>query len=179
MTLPPCGRLGDYLARDLGGDELARFTTHLQDCPDCRRAVGEHERLTDLLSAATIRLEPAPAGLVAGVGRRLRAARRRRVALIAASIAVAAATLWQFRYRPTRPSEPEPARAEVRPARPATPAPRPDALVRVTFPADAHVIVVPEPIETPNVTFLWVYPGRRVVPPPAAAPESSPSLPER
>ena len=36
--MTPCDGLDDFLAHDLTGDDLARFTAHLPDCADCRRA---------------------------------------------------------------------------------------------------------------------------------------------
>jgi hypothetical protein len=93
----------------------------------------------------------------------LRAARRRRFAAAIAALAAAVAVVWLVGRTAPRPVGPLPAVAEVRPA---PESPRPPQ-VRVTFPRAADVIVVPGPTDSPNVTFLWVYPGLRATAPPA------------
>src|SRR5438105_2292110 len=133
MTPPPCRLLDDYLTRDLGGADRARFTAHLPGCPDCRRAVRAHERLGAVLTAATTELEPVPAGLIDRIERRLRAARRRRLVALAAALLAAAVALGQFARFTPRPGGPELPRVQVQPA-PPTEVPRPDRLVRVRFP---------------------------------------------
>src|SRR5262245_25317921 len=146
MNPSPCQSLADYLARDLGEPDRARFEAHLADCPDCRRAVGEAQRLQGLLAAAVSELEPVPGGLVERVGRRLRRARRRRIAAVVGALAPAAAVLWLVsRTAPPR-VEPEPpppgADGQPDPPAPGGAAVEPAAQVRVTFPADANVVVV-------------------------------------
>src|SRR5689334_2034484 len=127
-----CQSLDDYLAHDLTGDTLARFTAHLTDCPDCRRAVSEHGRLGALLVEATA---PVPAGLTERVERRLRVTRLRRVAVAAAALAAAVAVIWLFGRPTPRPAEPGPQMAKAQHESPAPEAPRPAEHVRVTFPA--------------------------------------------
>ncbi len=157
--MTPCTDLDDYLAGDLADDAAARFAAHLPACGDCRRAVAEHERLTALLSAAVAALEPVPAGLTDRVRRRLRAARRRRVAaaLMAVAAAVAVAVVLLGRTPPRR--EPSPPLVKA-PAPPAPELSRPAGHVRVRFPG-GDVLAVPEKMDSPNVTFLWVYPRLR------------------
>jgi anti-sigma factor RsiW len=166
--------LDDYLAHDLTGEERARFVAHLADCRDCSRAVREQERLDALLAEAAERLEPVPAGLTERVGRRLRAARRRRFA--AAALALVIGTIWLLNHTAPRPGEPK---APLASRRPEPEAPRPAEHARVTFPAGANVIAVPQPTDSPNVTFLWVYPGLRVAHRPAPAPDNLPPSAER
>src|SRR5262245_43872813 len=104
MNPSPCQALDDYLVRDLGGDDLARFTAHLAGCPDCRQAVHEQQRLAALLAEAVSR-EPVPAGLAGRVAARLRSARRRRAAVAAALLAAATATAVWLYGRPEPPRE--------------------------------------------------------------------------
>jgi len=155
--MTPCQLLDDYLDHDLTGDDLARFTAHLPGCAECRRAVGEHQRLTALL---------AEAGRGPGSGSRGADGPGR---VPAAGGAATPVCERGSRHWPRRPSSSgssamcprglssrRPRVAEVRPA-PEPPPPQ----ARVTFPRAADVIVVPGPTNSPNVTFLWVYPGLR------------------
>jgi hypothetical protein len=178
MNQSLCQSLDDYLAHDLTGDELVRFSAHLPDCPDCRQVIREHQRLATLLVEATDRLEPVPAGLTERVGRRLRAARRRRVAAVAATLAATVAVAWLVVRAAPRPDEPTPPRAEVRPKPSPTDAPQQAQRVRVTFPGDS-MLAVPAKIESPNVTFVWIYPGLRASPALAPAADSPLSPLER
>jgi anti-sigma factor RsiW len=178
MNVPPCHLLDDYLAHNLRGDDEARFLEHLSGCPTCRQAVQEHERLAALLVEASSQLEPLPAGLTERIALRLRAARRlRAVALVAAAL-VAMTAMWLITREGERPDKP-PIEAEVGPEPRVVEAPRPVEPVRVTFPADADVIAVPVKIDSPNVTFIWVYPGLREPPQSAADGNDSPSSAER
>jgi hypothetical protein len=165
MKPSPCQSLDDYLNHDLGGEGRARFVAHLMECSDCRRAVEDHERLATLLVEAT---RSVPAGLTERVERRLRRVRRRRIVATAAALAAALAGVWLLgRYRP-RPEQPSPPLADVRPEPPAAPeAPRPADRVRVSFPPGANVLAVPVETESPNVTFVWVYPNLRAANRPA------------
>jgi anti-sigma factor RsiW len=174
MNLSPCLLLDDYLAHDLGGAEAARFAAHLAVCPDCQRAVHEHERLAILLTAAADRLGPVPAGLTERVQRRLRSVRRRRLAALAGILAAAAAVLLLLGRPAPRQPERELTSVEVRP-QPAAPeaSPRP-ARIRVTFPAGANVVAVPVQTESPNVTLVMVYPGLRAASRPPTGPRVSP-----
>jgi anti-sigma factor RsiW len=179
MMLSPCQSLEDYLARNLTGAAGARFLAHLANCPECRRAVQEHQQLVSLLADAVARLEPGPPGLTERVERRLRTARRRRVAIVAAALAAMVAAIWLLGRDSSRPANPDPALAKGQPEPPALATAPPVKPVRVTFPPGANVIVVPEKTESANVTFLWVYHGRRTTSGPAPAAANPPSIPER
>lgn len=171
MNASPCQSLDDYLDHDLSGEDRSRFVAHLTNCADCRRAVEEHERLTALLVEAT---GPVPVGLTERIERRLRMARWRRVTAVAAALAATAAGVWLLgRYLP-RPGQPSPPLADVRPEPPAPEEPRPADLVRVSFPRSANVLAVPVQTESPNVTFVWVYPNLRAAHRPAPDERSEP-----
>jgi len=172
-----CHYLDDYLAHDLRGDDEARFLQHLPGCDACTQAVHEHERLAALLREASRELEPIPVCLTERIARRLRATRRRSVALVAAAL-VAMTALWLFTRGGHRP-ERKPIVAELAPEPRIVEAPRPAEPVRVTFPDDAHVIAMPVKIDSPNVTFIWVYPGLRELSQSAADGNDSSSPPER
>jgi hypothetical protein len=160
MNPSPCQYLDDYLAHDLRRNDERRFLEHLPGCDACTQAVHEHERLAALLREASRELDPIPVCLTERIARRLRAARRRRAVALAAAALVAMTALWLFtrgEHRPERKSivaelAPEPRIVEVPPTAES---------VRVTFPDDAHVIAMPVKIDSPNVTFIWVYPGQR------------------
>jgi hypothetical protein len=173
-----CQSLDDYLAHDLRGDDEARFLEHLPGCATCRQAVQEHERLAALLVEASSQLEPLPAGLTERIALRLRAARRRRgVALVAAAL-VAVTAMWLISREGHRPKH-QPIVAEPAPEPRVVEAPRPLEPVRVTFPDDAQVIAVPVKMDSPNVTFIWVYPGLRERSQAADDGNDSASSPER
>ncbi len=174
MNTTPCSALDDYLANDLAGAARARFADHLAGCADCRRAVREQQRLDALLTEATARLEPVPAELAERVGRRLKVARRRRLAAAVAALTAAAVVAWLLARPAPLPVEPEPPVAKGQPEPPAPEAPPPEAVVRVKFPAGADVLAVRARSESPNVTFIWVYTGRRAPRPEPAAPETTP-----
>jgi hypothetical protein len=164
MSLPPCALLDDFLARNLGGADLARFTAHVPGCAACQQAVRQQERLDALLVAAVEQL-PIPAGLTERVHRRLRAARRRRLAVVAGALSAAAAVaaIWFFGPWALRPALPTDLRAKAPPI-PAA-APRPTMYARVSF-SDVNVRAVSIPTESPNVTVVWVFPGPRPTPAP-------------
>jgi anti-sigma factor RsiW len=173
MSTHSCSALDDYLAGDLVGGECARFIAHLPDCPACRRAVREAERIDALLMEAA-GLETVPAELVGRVRNRLRIARRRRAAVVMTALAasiIAVCLINRPTPRPVDPSLPL-ARIELE-----TSPPRPSQRARVSFPAGSGVAAVPVPTDSPNVTFLWLFPDRR----PSLRPvQSYPnSLPER
>ena len=175
-TPSPCQSLDDYLAHDLVGDELTRFTAYLADCPDCARAVIENQRLQSLLRAAVDRKE-VPADLRPRLERRLQWARRRRWVVATVALAAAAAVIvWFVMHRPAaeKPAPPQVEVVQPQPRKPDSPAPAEE--VRVTFPGDANLVVVPEKMPSPNVTFIWVYPGQRGAPRPPDAGEDPPSL---
>jgi anti-sigma factor RsiW len=174
MTPTPCQSLDDFLAHDLTGEALARFTAHLTDCPGCRRAVSEHERLDALLAEATA---PVPAGLSDRVERRLRTTRRRRVVALAAALAATVAAVWLLGRTVPRPVEPEPVVVQAPPEATVPEASRPANRIRVTFPAGANVFAVPVQAESPNVSFFQVFRDLRAdhKPAPATHPPHSPT----
>jgi anti-sigma factor RsiW len=147
--MTPCQFLDDYLADDLTGGDREQFVAHLSGCPSCHAAIGTHERLVALLSAAA-ELESVPSGLAGRVRGRIRTVRRRRIAATASALAAAVAFVIWLRGRPL-----ELPQSSVEPTAPV--AARPAEPVRVTFPGN-DVIAVREPMTSPNVTFVWVYP---------------------
>jgi hypothetical protein len=160
MTSTPCKLLDDYLARDLSGDVLDCFRQHLGDCAECRQAVQEFELLSSWLTEATTRLELVPASLTQRSVRVARPSRWRRLAAAATALAAMAAAIW-FLPRPSpRPLEPKIQVAAEQPG-PASQESQSANPVRVHFPTAAHVFAVPQPTDSPNVTIVWVYPGRR------------------
>jgi anti-sigma factor RsiW len=188
MTHPPCDRLDDYLARDLPGPERIVFAAHLAHCGACRQAVGEQERLAELLAHGIAELDPVPVGLAASIDRRFRAARRRRAAGWAAALAGAAAAValclaggrLTHRAPPTTPVSGPVVR--VAPSPPVRRPAYPRSEVRVSFRPQPGVIAVPQKTEHANVTILWVYPAvesarraaaPRATPPPASERKSS------
>jgi anti-sigma factor RsiW len=178
MDSSACHYLDDYLAHDLRGDDEARFVEHLTGCPACQQAIDEHERLAALLREASRELEPIPVCLTERIARRLRATRRRRAVALVAAALVAMTAMWLFTREGHR-LERQPIVAEPGPEPRVVEAPRPVERVRVTFPDDAHVIAMPVKMDSPNVTFIWVYPGLREPSQSAADGNDSSSSPER
>ena len=178
MNPTPCQSLDDYLAHDLTGEPLRRFSAHLASCAQCAQAVRDHERLHALLVEA-VQLEPVPPGVMQGLRRRVRTARQRRFVAAAAILAAAAALVAWLTWPGTPPDEPKPQQAQNRGG--PNPLPREVPVVvepvRVRFPHGAGVVAVPEKIDSPNITFIWVYPGQRGASEPAAA--AGPLSPER
>jgi anti-sigma factor RsiW len=159
--MSPCRALDDYLANDLTGDDRASFIAHLPNCPDCQTAIREQERLGRLLSDATAVQEPTPVLLVARIERRLRATRSRRVAAVAAGVALLiGGASWLLSRSTSPPHEPRPVvqRDLDPPMREETTVGGP---VRVSFPDRAHVLAFPPQAVSPNVTVIIVYPGLR------------------
>jgi anti-sigma factor RsiW len=166
MTETLCVWLDDYLANDLPAGDASRFTAHLPACAACTKAVREHERLAGLLNRA-VELEQVPMSLNATALRRLRLARRRRIAAVAVSVAASVVVaLGLIRWIARSEIKPEiretaPEIVQKQPQAPAKVAVPSAPKVRVTFPPDSGVIAVPVPVDNPNVTFIWIYPGLR------------------
>jgi anti-sigma factor RsiW len=175
MIPSPCHSLDDFLAHDLLDDERARFTAHLRDCPECRAAVSDQQRLDALLVEAAVCRTPVPASLLERVRQRLRAAWRRRLAVAAAALAATVALVWLLSRPTSPPDHPAPQVVQAPPESPPAEPPQAVEPVRVRFPAGANVVAVPEPMESPNVTFIWVYPGQRAAPRSTKAPYHSSS----
>ena len=177
MTPTPCQSLDDYLAHDLTGEPLRRFSAHLASCAECAQVVRDNERLQALLAEA-VQFEPVPPSLMHGLQRRIRV-RRRRFVVVAAILATAAAIVAWLAWPGTPPDEPKAQHAQNG-AR-SNPLPRevPVAVepVRVRFPPGSGVVAVREKIDSPNITFVWVYSGQRGSSEPAMA--ASPLSPER
>jgi Putative zinc-finger len=173
----PCEALDDYLANDLRGDDRARFVAHLANCHDCQGAIQEQERLARLLSDATAQQDPVPAMLVAKIERRLRASHRRRVAAVAAGVALLIGTAsWMLTRSTSPPHEPRPI-VQRDPEPPLVEEPAAAAPVRVRFPDRAHVLAFPPETVSPNVTVIMIYPGLRE--PPATSADDRSITPER
>jgi hypothetical protein len=151
---------------------------HLPGCAACTQAIDEHERLAALLIEASSRLEPLPAALTERISRRLRTARRRTTVALVAATLVAMTAMWLITREGHRLDKP-PIAAELGPEPRVVEAPRPLEPVRVTFPDDAQVIAVPVKMDSPNVTFIWVYPGLRERSQAADDGNDSASSPER
>ena len=169
MNTPLCQSLDDYLAHDLTTEQRERFVAHLAVCPDCCRVVTEQQRVDALLIAASA---PVPAGLSERVQRRMRLARRRRVATAAMTLAASVAVMWLLGNIIRRPIAPEPRIARSQPESSVPVALRPAEQVRVRFPSDRGVFAVPVETGSPNVTFLQVFHDLRTVRPSAADPPS-------
>jgi hypothetical protein len=173
-----CQLLQDYLDHDLVPAERARFVAHLPECPSCKQAVEENQRLENMLVEA-IGLEPVPRNLVAQVKDRLRLRRRRRWVAAAAALAATAATAFLVvRNLPRTPQSELPAAKVSNEPRVVVMAPASDP-VRITFPVDANVLMVREKSDSPNVTIVRVYSGLMPSPARARTPETESSIPER
>jgi anti-sigma factor RsiW len=157
-----CQLLDDYLDNDLSGEGLARFEAHIEHCPVCSRAVGEQQRLEKLLCEATMRA-PLPVGLNGVIASKMQASRRRRSAAVAIAVVatLAIALTWWWGQATNKPQEAIIAEQETK----AAPLPPPrdehthNPKVKVVIRGNVDVIAVPAEIDSPNVTFFWVYPG--------------------
>lgn len=160
-----CHWLEQYLDHALLGDQRMHFEAHLPDCRGCTAAVQEQERLDQFLAEASSQIDLVPAGLTERVRHRLQGAHRRRLAAIATGLAAFLFGCWLLGERLRRPAAEIP-EVEVTDnhSPPADPDPLPEP-VRVTFPGNTPMVVVAEPVEAKNVTFVWVYRGLREPPP--------------
>jgi anti-sigma factor RsiW len=160
MTL--CDKLDDYLDRGLSEEQSQLFEAHLHDCPGCFAAALQQERLETLLAEAVKQFDTLPAGLISRTRGRLVSARRRRRLLYAMTAAAAAAVVWwlvgipRYRVEPPGPELVSPERVAVAEVS------RPE--VRISFANESKLLIVPEKTDSPNVTFMWVYPNLRKSP---------------
>jgi anti-sigma factor RsiW len=158
-----------YLEDGLSADERQAFALHLEQCPDCRRQLDQQRRIDHLLRQGAGDDVPVPPGLTVRVERRLRAARRRRLAVWAGALAAAVllavgVSAWLMRPVPT--PEPLPAPATVKVEPPPAPPQVPHRLVaEVTITPAQGLVAVPVPTRDPSVTILWVFPDRQAAVP--------------
>ena len=161
MFASACDSVDDYLNRDLPPEQDQLFRAHLLDCATCQAAVQQQERLSALLREAVIELDPPPAEVVTRFRARLTKARRRRFLAFAMSASAAAAVVLLLMQK---------GRWTVGPEKPESAPPIemvavqekvPSAEVRISFANESKLIVVPEETDSPDVTFVWVYPNQR------------------
>src|ERR1700732_3273191 len=93
MSASPCDAIDGYLGKWLTEPERVAFAAHLEGCPQCQKAMGEQQAITRLLAMALTSEAPVPAGLSERVEKRMRSARRRRLAGQLAGLAGLAALL--------------------------------------------------------------------------------------
>ncbi|MFD4024465.1 zf-HC2 domain-containing protein [Streptomyces sp. NPDC058576] len=94
QTTEPHIRVGAYALGVLGSTDAFRFEEHLADCPGCRLRAGEFAGVRDGLAAVGPPVAPGPElaeRLTAAVAQGRRGAGRRRLALVAAAVVLAAA----------------------------------------------------------------------------------------
>lgn len=174
-----CDLLSGYQDDWLAAEERAAFRDHLADCPSCRDAVGECERIDSLLRRAD-EAAIVPLDLAVRIDREARLRRRRRKALMAgAGVALAASValaLW-LGTRPDVIQESPPSRVppETALAQPAPAVPS----VRVTFSQSSGVIAQPVKSDNPAITIYWVYPVLKSQPEPAQEPGPGGEFQER
>jgi anti-sigma factor RsiW len=143
-----CDQLDDYLDGELDAAAHRRFETHVAACGACRQAVAQAAHLDQLLAKAR---PVAPPGLTDRIALRIRRERNTRLAmrsglLVAASLLIALGIWSQRGENPVAPGD--------APQVAVTPAPQ----VRIEFPDDAPVIVMPLKSKNPKVSIVWVYP---------------------
>lgn len=168
MNASRCDQLDDYLAGWLSDTEASDFEAHLADCSVCRRQLDQQRRIDSLLAQAPGRLEALPHGLVDRIESRVRHSNRRRVfrlawGLSAAVVMVLLVGVWLHLRTPEGP-HPAPKRQDdpmivqrnERPLIQDASDAEPPVQVRPADPSAA--ILVTEPTQNPNVTFVWFHP---------------------
>jgi anti-sigma factor RsiW len=153
-----CQLLNDYLDHDLEPDEKAHFVAHLSECRNCRQAVANHRRLKNLLEEA-VRLEPIPESLIPKIEARLGLRRWRRWIAGSAALAATAATIWLITHHFPRTPDQDLSVVKVATQPTGIKASSSPVPVRISFPADANVLVMREKSESPNITIVHVYTG--------------------
>jgi anti-sigma factor RsiW len=144
-----CNRLDDFLDHDLRGADRQTFVEHLESCAACRDAVSGLQSLAYRLRVRLERTDSTPPLLASRIKGRIRGERIQRVALTALAASVALVAVWLAVDRP-RAAVDSPPIAKL--ASPADESP-----VRIRFP-NRDVIAMPIASESPNVTFVMVYP---------------------
>ncbi len=163
MFSSPCDLLDDFLARDLSTEKEQSFAVHLTDCTACNAIVQQQKRLDALLQEASRVLVPVPAGLVQRTRHRLQKSRRRRYLAYSLAASAAAAIIWAlfqqgFWLRPPTNAVSQPPEQVVQEK--AISAPE----VRISFTDESKFLIVPEQTDSPDVTFVWVFPNQRLAP---------------
>jgi hypothetical protein len=178
MKRPPCQLLDDYLDHDLEPGDHTRFVAHLSKCPSCQQAVADYNRLENILTEA-IALEPIPENITARIEAGLQRQGLWRWGVASAMLAATAAAIWLIAHYFSQTPELNLSVVEVT-TPPAESKTSPSAgPVRISFPADANVLVMREKSESPNVTVVHVYSGLMPAHPRTKARETMPSIPER
>jgi Putative zinc-finger len=161
MFAAACASLDDFLNRDLSPEQEQLFRAHLLDCAACNAAVQQHERLNTLLRHAVLELDPPSVEVVFRFRARMAKARRRRFLAYAVSASAAAAVILLLIQKDrwvVVPEKPEPAPPiEIAAVQEKVP----PAQVRISFANESKLVVVPEKTDSPDVTFVWVYPNQR------------------
>lgn len=178
-----CDYRNGYLGRWLTVGERTEFEAHLAHCLSCRQIVQAEAKLDDLLARANTVLRPVPTSLVHRVEQRLRRARRRRISLWAASLAIAGLLFcvlaaW-FLIPRAADNGPRPSPDLTKRARPCEPPRDPRALVQVKLENPSDVIPVPQKTDNPSVTIIWLYPTIKAAREPRSAPPEFFLPPER
>src|SRR5436190_22581356 len=96
MNNRPCQWLDDYLAHDLTGAERSDFVAHLDQCAECRAAVGAAELLANRLRSAAERYDPVPPNIAVSISGRVRARlwRRRALAALGLAASIGFVAIW-------------------------------------------------------------------------------------
>jgi hypothetical protein len=164
MSASPCDAIDGYLGNWLTEPERAAFAAHLKECPQCQKAMGEQQAITQLLAMALTSEAPVLAGLSERIEKHMRSARRRRlagqVAALAALVTLACGVALWLR-RPAHP-ESKAIRPDIAVAPRQVPQAndaRPPAPVEVAFQGSSDVLALPIETHNPTITLIWVYPA--------------------
>jgi hypothetical protein len=164
MSASPCDAIDGYLGKWLTEPERAAFAAHLEECPQCQKALGEQQVITRLLAMALTSEAPVPAGLSERIEKRMRSVRRRRLAGQLAALAALLALVCGVALWLRRPAHPESkaTRPDIAVAPPQVPQANdtpPRAPVEVAFHGSSHVLALPIETHSPAITIIWVYPA--------------------
>ena len=165
-----CAWLDDYLEESLPGESVEVLVRHLNDCPECRRAVEEQQHMEVLLRRAVMQDSPTPPRLVEAASEwkclssESVQRRRWRSGLLAwlqpccwgwERLSGGIGQLCRLKGRMKT------AVADVSPTLVAENIP-PRSRVYVTATSPKGVDVVQLPSSTPNVSIFWLFPNRQV-----------------